>query len=211
MEEIYIDPFGDVTSDLVVAGCGGKAGVSLLMANPGAAKGGQDHPHKLEQLLREVHILPDEQLLLLALHRVEGKVVCLLNARPVSITDVELYACKLYCLLAHTHASRCYSQQPRADVPHCHPTTMLHHDRKLPEAFTSLFSTEGMGANVFQQVVKAFEEECQEESTVRLDSTSGPPTNKRARHSGKSTSSGHGRLSLPPVVLLPKEVYGPFP
>jgi hypothetical protein len=121
-EEIYDDPFAEVTCNSVHPGYGGRVGLSLLTE----AKNDLETANSI--ILAEYGGRDERHLRIKGWYKEEtsGRLRVILNNRFVNSCDVEHDLCKVFMHEVYTHGSRAYSMQPRASKPCCHPLAFIH-------------------------------------------------------------------------------------
>jgi hypothetical protein len=120
VEEFFVDPFGSVDPDAIVAGFGAQKGLEMLINGGGAKKLGDAVRSIIEYVGDNA---TETQLKMMGLERCStSSFVCnRVNGRIFNATDAEHILCKVWVVakltLGHYRNSRC----PKTAKPHCHP------------------------------------------------------------------------------------------
>ena len=161
MEEIYDRPFGEVTWESTVLGCGGEMGLRLVKDTM-----------KLDSLqkaadcvIKFLHDCSSNLLKVLGWRKWRGVVVSLFKGRKFNYNDIDQTSCKLaiYCLLISP--SRSISKKPLPFKNYCHPVffsgakyNFYEHCNWMGEHVKS----------VVQSMIECFEKELLESGTIAL-------------------------------------------
>ncbi len=146
LEEIFIDPFGPVTSESIVFGPGARQGWYVCFGskfNAKIASGGTIPNHgedKTQGKEAPTSLLLDLILEKLVVNGEPGDLFCRimgleraeisggktavhirLNGRPLNVADIEHFLCKVYIGVAKTISSRSRSKTPQCSRPGLHP------------------------------------------------------------------------------------------
>ena len=124
LEEVYVDPFGQITEESVMVGYGGKQGLRVCAA-------ATDIPDKLPltTLCQSVaECLRNDDRMCCLWRRItgtelddRGNLIVALNGRLFSCVDIEHIMCKVYVGISKTISTRSTSRHPVASKPGLFP------------------------------------------------------------------------------------------
>ena len=137
LEEVFIDPFGSVIAGSVMYGFGSKQGWYVCFGEKYRDDG--DSPIELldwfkNELLREHQggsSMLRHDVLGLCYDDIIGESCVMINGRPIGLTDIEHFLCKVYIGTSKTISTRCTSKIPFSSKPGLHPIK-LSSGQKLP-------------------------------------------------------------------------------
>jgi hypothetical protein len=128
VEEIFVDPFGTVTSQGIILGNGSQHGFSM-MKNRRVDQHDMFTPDEALKLIIEYmeDYLCDEYIEMLGYRRnkkTDSKVVNKVNGRPISATDAEHFLCKAWVIAKYTLPNNTMAERSKSTQPHCHPANI---------------------------------------------------------------------------------------
>ena len=127
VEEIFVDPFGEVVTQGMVLGNGSKDGFSMIRTCTGFDKqlAVETTLHSVIQFMNEQ--VSEDDLSMMGYARNDhchGSVINKVNQRPFSATDAEHFLCKAWVIAKYTLPNYNTAKQPRSTKPHCHPVNL---------------------------------------------------------------------------------------
>jgi hypothetical protein len=136
VEELFVDPFGPVVSDAVIAGPGGGAGHIMFRKGGGPTSLSDALEAIIEYMTKEAHPI---WLQLVGYQKTpQGDVVNILNGRPFNATDAEHFLCKAWVAAKLTLGHYRNSLRPQSTKPHCHPMMQKVEDEALSKIMENI-------------------------------------------------------------------------